>query len=49
MSVQELMALYRISAARCADCRRIVSRYEKNLRLSEADRQHLERCILHQG
>lgn len=49
MSVQELLALYRTSAALCPDCRRIVSRYEKHLRLSEAEREHLENCVLMHG
>ncbi|MFZ2956008.1 MAG: hypothetical protein WA705_03830 [Candidatus Ozemobacteraceae bacterium] len=49
MPVQELLAIYRSCADRCQTCRRIVSRYEKTLRLSDPDRKHLEFCILHPG
>ncbi|MBF0502209.1 MAG: hypothetical protein HQM09_18860 [Candidatus Riflebacteria bacterium] len=45
MPVQELLAIYRSCADRCQTCRRIVSRYEKTLLLSELDRKHLEDCI----
>lgn len=46
MSAQELMALYRIKAPRCPCCQRIVTRYEKTLRLSPEDLRHLEDCLM---
>ncbi|MBF0547493.1 MAG: hypothetical protein HQM08_23840 [Candidatus Riflebacteria bacterium] len=47
MSVQELVALYRLACkSGCPSCRKIISFYEKNLKISDADRRHLEACIL---
>lgn len=46
MSLQELLALYRQVSTGCGSCRRIVSRYERTLTLTDADRRHLEYCIM---
>ncbi|MBF0406948.1 MAG: hypothetical protein HQM10_06330 [Candidatus Riflebacteria bacterium] len=47
MSVQELVALYRIAAQGvCPSCRKIIAQYEKNLKISDSDRNHLENCVL---
>ncbi|HOT29237.1 MAG TPA: hypothetical protein PLU72_13710 [Candidatus Ozemobacteraceae bacterium] len=46
MSLQELLALYRHVSTDCGSCRRIVSRYERTLTLTDADRRHLEHCIM---
>ncbi len=46
MSLQELLALYRQVSTDCSSCRRIVSRYERTLTLTDADRRHLEHCIM---
>ncbi len=46
MSAQELMALYRIKSPSCPCCKRIVSRYEKTLRLTTDDLRHLEGCLM---
>jgi len=46
MSLQELLALYRQVSSSCPSCRRIVSRYERTLNLTDTDRRHLEFCIM---
>lgn len=47
MSVQELLALYRCQdQPSCPQCRKIVLRYERSLRLAEPDRIHMQNCIL---
>lgn len=46
MSAQELVALYRMTDRKCPICQRIVSRYEKSLKICAADMDHLESCIL---
>ncbi|HNV72199.1 MAG TPA: hypothetical protein PKO06_21000 [Candidatus Ozemobacteraceae bacterium] len=47
MSVQELLALYRCQDhPTCPICRKIVLRYERSLNLSDADRLHMQKCIL---
>lgn len=49
MSIVEVLALYRSTCSgrsACEACRRIVTRYEKTLSMSERDRHHLETCLL---
>ncbi len=46
MCAQELVALFRFSGNTCPSCKRIVSRYEKTLILSDDDIEHLQVCVL---
>ncbi len=46
MSAQEILALYRTQGKKCPFCQRIVSRYEKTLRLSREDLDHLVNCLM---
>lgn len=46
MCAQELIALFRFSGNTCPSCRRIVTRYERTLQLTDGDISHLETCIL---
>ncbi len=49
MSVNEILALYRIANPRCDVCKRIVARYERTLAMCDRDRGHLEGCVLALG
>lgn len=46
MCAQELIALFRFSGNSCPACQRIVSRYERTLKLTDNDIEHLEHCVL---
>ncbi len=46
MSAQEIIAMFRYSGCKCSSCKRIVHRYEKTLKLSTDDINHLKGCIL---
>jgi hypothetical protein len=45
MCAQELIALFRFSGNSCPACQRIVSRYERTLKLTDKDMEHLESCM----
>ena len=46
MCAQELLALFRFTNNSCPACQRIVTKYEKTLKITDKEMLHLEGCIL---